>query len=118
MKIDLLIFLLIYSVSSVAQSRLDEYVSITFPREPETLSFEEENGKGTGYYLTDEKEALLALRVAITAGGKETGVLPPDIQTLKELYRGAIASQIKAMTAKGFTFSDTAKTNKNLVILE
>ncbi len=109
----LLFLLLCCSMSVVGQTRLDDYVSVTFPSEPEKLDMPDDHQNAVGYGIADSLHLFAAVRVPVKSAQRNGRAIPINRRTLDGYYRDLITAQISEMESKGFSFVDTAQVITN-----
>lgn len=111
----LLLILLLFTIELFGQEKIDDNVSVTFPKKPETKEFSENIGSLKAnlkaFYLNTKEQSLIVLRTVLIENGKESNKPASSSKELQEIYDNDINSQIKAMKNKGFIFSDSLKIN-------
>ena len=106
----ILSFLLTHPISGIAQTKIDDNISIRFPGEPHERDLSEQNAVAFAYYLNSPTESYLLLRMAIAAEEEDANTLPQGLSGLDYHYHRIMIDQIKAMGRQGFAFKDSSKT--------
>lgn len=104
---------LFFTVELFGQEKIDENLSVNFPRKPEIQEFSENIGttkaRLKAFYLNTEQQSLVVLRTALLDGNVEDNKPASSTAELKEIYENDIKSQINAMNKKGFLFLDSSR---------
>jgi len=107
--------LLLISTELFGQYKIDNNVSVTFPTKPKTEDFSKDIGSSKAnlkaFYVNTKEQSLIVLRTALLEDNVESNKPASSITELKEIYDNDVKSQIKAMTSKGFVFSESLKIN-------
>jgi len=108
----LILFLCIVWVTAISlqgQTKIDEYISIEFPKEPSIKDTIIDNIHFTSYFLKNELEVFIVTKVNMASNGNGINDLPYDARSLDEFYKKIIRGQNSTMLKVNFEIKNSSK---------